>query len=120
MSMPIPPKLATLLSRLRERGEVRRAGGEWRARCPAHPDDGPSLYVRLSLDGQNTLLHCGAGCDAEDVVAAIDLSLEDLFHHDDEPVEVDDKSDELDKSPMTEEAMLCGGPEPAAGLAGPG
>src|SRR4051794_25644288 len=93
MKTLIPPKLATLLARLRERGEVRRAGGEWRTRCPAHPDDGPSLYVALSLDGKNTLVNCKAGCDAEDIATALEMGLDDLFHDEDGLVEVDDGFD---------------------------
>ena len=42
----IPSKLAGLLARLRERGEVRVAGDEWRTRCPAHDDNGPSICGR--------------------------------------------------------------------------
>ena len=45
--MQIPAKLVALLSELRERGEVRWTGSEWRTRCPAHADNGPSLYVRV-------------------------------------------------------------------------
>src|SRR5947208_2760864 len=107
MPMRIPPKLATLLARLRERGEVRRAGGEWRTRCPAHPDDGPSLYVALSLDGRNTLLNCKAGCDVEDIVAALEMGLDDLFHNEDGLVEVDDAFGVIDATPTIEVVGPC-------------
>ena len=83
---------------------MRRAGGEWRTRCPAHDDDGPSLYVALSLDRRNTLLNCKAGCDAEDIVAALDMNLDDLFHDEDDLVEVDGEFDVDRREPDRPEA----------------
>jgi hypothetical protein len=65
-----------LLSRL---DRVKRTGsGTWSARCPAHADRGPSLTVR-ELDDGRILLHCFAGCDVHDVLAAVDLDISDLF-----------------------------------------
>lgn len=67
---------ATLLDRLdkvRERGP-----GQWSARCPAHEDAGPSLSIKEIPDGR-VLIHCFAGCEVEDVVAAVGLDLADLF-----------------------------------------
>jgi hypothetical protein len=58
--------------------QVRRAGGGWVARCPAHKDRSPSLSVREGADGR-VLVYCHAGCRTEDVVAAIGLSMRDLF-----------------------------------------
>jgi hypothetical protein len=114
MSLTIPTKLAGLLAALRGRGEVRRAGDEWRARCPAHDDRGPSLYVGLSLDRRCVLLNCRAGCDAEDVVAALGLGLDDLFVEDDPLVEVDARFEAVGEGP-------CDGPDPAGpGGDGPG
>lgn len=57
---------------------VRRGGkGRYMARCPAHPDRRPSLSVR---DGETrVLLHCFAGCQTEDVLAALGLGWRDLF-----------------------------------------
>lgn len=52
--------------------------GRWQARCPAHDDKGPSLSIR-ELDDGRTLVHCFAGCEVEAVVAAVGMSLEDLF-----------------------------------------
>ncbi len=48
------------------------------ARCPAHDDQRPSLSITEKDDG-TLLLHCFAGCGAGDVVAAIGLSLSDLY-----------------------------------------
>lgn len=48
------------------------------AKCPAHDDKSPSLSVRETEDGR-VLIHCHAGCGASDVLAAIGLTLADLF-----------------------------------------
>jgi hypothetical protein len=47
------------------------------AQCPAHNDGRPSLSLR-SIDGQ-VLLYCHAGCTADDVTAALNLTMADLF-----------------------------------------
>lgn len=57
---------------------VQRAGRGWVARCPAHDDRNPSLAVGVG-QGDAVLLHCFAGCAAPTVVAAIGLTLGDLF-----------------------------------------
>ena len=57
---------------------VRQSGEQWVARCPAHEDKSPSLSIRRGNDGR-ALLHCFAGCHAEDVVAAVGLELKDLY-----------------------------------------
>jgi hypothetical protein len=65
-----------LLSRL---DRVKRTGsGTWSTRCPAHDDRGPSLAVR-ELDDGRILVHCFAGCDVHNVLAAVDLDISDLF-----------------------------------------
>jgi hypothetical protein len=48
------------------------------ARCPAHSDRTASLSIREADDG-NTLIHCFAGCEPAAVLAAVRLSLSDLF-----------------------------------------
>lgn len=59
--------------------KVRRTGpGRWVACCPAHKDRTASLSVR-ELDDGRTLLHCFAGCDVDQVVGALGLTMEDLF-----------------------------------------
>jgi hypothetical protein len=61
------------------RTEARRSGdGRWLARCPGHEDKRPSLSIASGRDGR-VLLRCFAGCDFEDVVAAMGLEPRDLF-----------------------------------------
>ena len=48
----------------------RKAGGGWMARCPAHDDREPSLSIRDADDGK-VLVRCHAGCDQEQVIAAL-------------------------------------------------
>lgn len=69
----------TPIERLLEKlpGAKQRAGG-WSARCPAHEDRHPSLSVAEGDDGR-ALVRCHAGCPADAVVAALDLSLADLY-----------------------------------------
>lgn len=55
-------------------------GSAWQ--CPAHEDRAPSLSVRKGNTG--VILKCHAGCHTEDVVAALGLTMADLF---DEPLE---------------------------------
>jgi hypothetical protein len=57
---------------------VRRSAKGYSALCPAHDDHHPSLVVTEGDDGR-VLLHCHAGCEAEEVVAALGLSMADLF-----------------------------------------
>jgi hypothetical protein len=52
--------------------------GRWKARCPAHADNSPSLSVAEGDDGR-ILLCCHAGCSAAEIVSAKGLSLADLF-----------------------------------------
>lgn len=59
--------------------KVKRTGAHtYHARCPAHDDRGPSLTVRDTEDGR-ILVHCFAGCDVQDVLAAVGLTFSDLF-----------------------------------------
>lgn len=55
-----------------------RQPGQWSACCPAHADKGPSLSIRETNEGA-VLLHCFAGCEVRDVVAAMGLELHELF-----------------------------------------
>jgi putative DNA primase/helicase len=65
-----------LLSRLEG---VRRSGSGWTAKCPAHEDRHPSLHVTQAED--RTLIHCHAGCKAEEILLALGLAWHDLYDH---------------------------------------
>ncbi len=58
--------------------DARKAGRGWIARCPAHQDHDPSLSVAEG-DDRRVLVHCHAGCGVETIVAALGLTLADLF-----------------------------------------
>jgi RepB DNA-primase from phage plasmid len=57
---------------------VKAGGRGWRAHCPAHDDQNPSLSIDQN-DGGDCLLRCFAGCSAENIVVAIGLDQRDLF-----------------------------------------
>lgn len=58
---------------------VRRTGpSRWLAKCPAHDDRKASLAIR-ELDDGRVLLHDFAGCEADDVLAAVGLTFDALF-----------------------------------------
>ena len=54
------------------------SGSGWQARCPSHDDRTASLSISTGEDGR-TLVRCHAGCLTEDIVAAVGLTLRDLF-----------------------------------------
>ena len=64
----------------RHGSRITRSGGQVQAQCPAHEDRTPSLSVR-QIDGQ-ALVCCRAGCHTDDVLAALNLTMKDLY---DEP-----------------------------------
>jgi len=69
------PPADLLLGRL---DQVRQTGADqWIARCPAHDDRSPSLSIKQADD--RILVHCFGGCEPGDVLAAVGLSLSDLF-----------------------------------------
>lgn len=70
----------TTAHKLLERLDGLRAHGanRWMAKCPAHADRSPSLSIRETHDGV-VLIHCFAGCNPGDVLAAIGLRVRDLF-----------------------------------------
>lgn len=65
-----------LLSRLT--GVRRTRSDRWVGLCPAHDDRSPSLSITETQDG-TVLIHCWAGCGAEDIVKSVGLSLGALF-----------------------------------------
>jgi hypothetical protein len=57
---------------------ARRVGGRWLAKCPAHPDQHPSLSI--AQGDKCVLIVCrSAGCAPRAIVAACGLSMKDLF-----------------------------------------
>ena len=66
------PELLLRLDAVRSRGI-----GKWSARCPAHQDKNPSLSIGEESD--RILLHCFALCEKRDIVAALGLTMADLF-----------------------------------------
>ena len=66
-----------ILSRL---DKVRGNGHKFRAKCPArdHSSGNNTLSLLFNDDGR-ILIHCHAGCEANDVLEAIGLSLSDLY-----------------------------------------
>jgi AAA domain len=67
--------LSRVTAALEGRG-LRREGKNYQ--CPAHDDGKASLSVDRG-EGGRVLLKCHAGCDIKDVVAALGLSMPDLF-----------------------------------------
>src|SRR5215203_747350 len=55
-----------------------RRPGQARARCPAHNGKSSSSLSLRSIPGR-LLVYCHAGCPTQDVVAALGLSMADLF-----------------------------------------
>src|SRR5690348_3524156 len=61
-----------------------REGKTWMAHCPVHEDRQQSLSVGVGADDK-ILLNCFAGCDTKAIVAAIGLTMADLFVGDTQP-----------------------------------
>lgn len=59
-------------------GVKQTAPDRWVARCPAHADKHPSLAIKETED-QRVLMHCFSGCSIEEITAALDIDLSDLF-----------------------------------------
>jgi hypothetical protein len=66
--------LEAILHRLQA---VKRGGGGWMARCPAHADKSPSLSLRD--ENGKVLLHCFGGCSIEAISQALRIKVADLF-----------------------------------------
>lgn len=59
--------------------------GQYSAKCPAHDDKTASLSVGKGRDNR-IVVHCHAGCDHRDILAALGLSEADLFDDSRKPV----------------------------------
>lgn len=58
---------------------VQHAGpGRWTATCPAH-GSGRNKALAIRMDGDRVLLHCFAGCTADAVLDALDLTWRDVY-----------------------------------------
>jgi hypothetical protein len=103
--MRLPHNLAVLGRKLIDAGcgPIRPANDEYRCRCPAHDDNGPSLYIAVT-EGK-ILLKCNAGCGARAICDRLDHALADLnFAIDDPFVDVDaDFNDFGEAAPGTDE-----------------
>ena len=64
-----------VLNRLKN---VKSCGDGWSAECPAHLDTHNSLSINIGVNGQ-VLVHCFAGCTAQEIVSAMGLGMRDLF-----------------------------------------
>lgn len=85
MTMPDTSAFDRLLATLADRTGFAPRGnnGSRMARCPAHPDRDPSLSITRKPD--RVLVNCQAGCELDDVLAALSLTKGDLF---DQPLPV--------------------------------
>src|SRR5262249_47815653 len=66
--------LDLLLSKLEG---VRKQGGYWMARCPAHEDRHASLSVARGTE-QPVIFKCHAGCERDTILDALSLTLGDV------------------------------------------
>lgn len=71
--MSLVDRLLARLERVKATGP-----GRYMARCSVHEDRNPSLSIRETDDGR-VLVNCFAGCATGDVLAAVGLTLADLF-----------------------------------------
>lgn len=70
----MPDPIDKVLARL---DDVSETPDGWKALCPAHDDNNPSLSVTEG-DEQPVVLHCWAGCRPEAVVGALGLQWGDI------------------------------------------
>src|ERR1700757_2038098 len=67
-----------LLTALEDHGcTVHANGHSATAQCPAHDDKSPSLHI-TPIPG-SVLVYCHAGCETDDVLAALGLTASDMF-----------------------------------------
>ena len=66
------------IENLVQRLHAKRRGKGWEANCPCHEDRKPSLSLSEGAD-RRALVNCFAGCATADILAAIGLTMRDLF-----------------------------------------
>ncbi len=67
-----------VIDTLRDLGAVTEHNGTARAKCPAHNGNSSTSLAIRPIDGR-VLLYCHAGCATPDVVAALNMTMADLF-----------------------------------------
>ena len=67
-----------ILSRLQKVKKSHGRASQWMACCPAHEDKSPSLSIMQNAEGK-IFVHCFAGCDGKAIMAAIGMTLADLY-----------------------------------------
>ncbi|MDA1371707.1 MAG: hypothetical protein O2971_13230 [Proteobacteria bacterium] len=80
---------------------------KWIARCPSHDDHSPSLSVRELADG-HVLVKCHAGCETQEVLESVGLSMRNLFPDNQRAIDrrkIWAKKHELIKELLSEEKM---------------
>lgn len=90
----------------------KRKGKGWIARCPAHDDKTPSLWIDPGRKA--TLVHCHTGCSTKDVLEAIGVRMEMLYHDFDPVLQPHTEAAQLLKeilnrkqAPTMDELMPC-------------
>jgi len=73
--------LQAILDRL---SSVRRIGDQYQAACPAH-ESAKRQSLSVTVKDRKILLHCFAGCTTQQIVQALNLTMDDLFLDDHEP-----------------------------------
>jgi hypothetical protein len=68
----------TSVQNLVQRLKAQRSGQGWKAKCPAHDDQTPSLSINEGADGR-ALIKCHGGCSPDAVLSAAGMFLSDLF-----------------------------------------
>jgi hypothetical protein len=72
--------MQTVIGRLEQSGkQPKQRGDKYEARCPAHEDNNPSLSIAPGTEPDQVLMHCHAGCNIEDITAALGLEPKDLY-----------------------------------------
>ena len=74
----------TLQEILHKLDSVSGTGNQYIARCPAHDDRKASLSISSGENGR-ILLQCHAGCNIENIVAAMGITIRDLFPPEESP-----------------------------------
>ncbi|MFM7012041.1 MAG: CHC2 zinc finger domain-containing protein [Betaproteobacteria bacterium] len=86
-----------ILQRLEKVKRYNQRSNSWVACCPAHDDRSPSLSVK-ALDDGRILLHCFGGCDVEQILSALGVSMSDLMGE--QPTEYQHQANRSDRIPL--------------------